>query len=178
MTVKPDNMQYAIGAYAVASLHKRPKQIWEIFAGQGKSRCIASAALYALGETACENVHFVFPTAHLMERDQQTYKVHFDCTDHQDHVHYHVDFAFETEKGDLIIVDEADYFIYDDPEAFYQFQLNKRVIGFTATASRKDIKGLERSVFECMKFHEATYWPSGVPKPYIDYSLRGIDVSR
>ncbi len=74
MGVKPDNMQYSIAAYAVASLHKRPKQVWEIFAGQGKSRMIASAALDALVETNTGNVHIVFPTAHLMKRDQNTYK--------------------------------------------------------------------------------------------------------
>ena len=30
-------------------------------------------------------------------------------------------------------------------------------------------------MFECMKFNEATYWPSNEPKPYIDYSLRAAD---
>jgi len=51
------------------------------------------------------------------------------------------------------------------------------VIGFTATPSSKAIKGLERSVFETMKFHEATYWPKNEAVPFVDYSLRAVDVS-
>lgn len=98
-------------------------------------------------------------------------------TDFEKNVHYHDDLIFESEKGDLIIIDEVDHFIYGDTKQFYFFQQNKKIIGFTVTASTKEIKGLERSVFECIKFHEATYWPSGVPKPYIDYSFRGVDVS-
>lgn len=67
--VKPDNMQYSIAIYAVASLHRRPKQLWMIHAGQGKSRIIAAAAFHALTESNINNVHIVYPTAHLMERD-------------------------------------------------------------------------------------------------------------
>jgi len=51
------------------------------------------------------------------------------------------------------------------------------VIGFTTTASSKGIDDLERSAFETMKFNEATYWPKNVPVPFVDYSLRAIDVS-
>ena len=92
--------------------------------------------------------------------------------DYEEKVHYHDGLDFETEKGDLIIIDEVDYFIYGDTKDFYEFQLNKRIIGFTATASTKEVKGLERTVFETMKFNEATYWPSNEPKPLIDYSYR------
>lgn len=71
--LKPDNMQWAIGAFAVASVHRKPKQVWQIFAGQGKSRIIAAAATYALTEKDVPNVHFVYPTAHLKVRDKGSY---------------------------------------------------------------------------------------------------------
>ena len=29
-------------------------------------------------------------------------------------------------------------------------------------------------MFDCMKFHEATYWPSSEPKPFVDYHMRCI----
>ena len=72
--LKPDNMQYSIATYAVSSLHRRPKQMCQIFAGQGKSRIIATAAIHALTERDIPNVHIVYPSAHLMERDKRSYE--------------------------------------------------------------------------------------------------------
>ena len=51
------------------------------------------------------------------------------------------------------------------------------MLGFTATASTKATGARERSVFECMKFNEATYWPKNVAVPFVDYSLRTVDGS-
>ena len=68
--IRPDRMQFSLATFAVASLHRHPKQLWKFFSGQGKSRIVATAALYALNETIIENVHIVFPTAHLMVRDK------------------------------------------------------------------------------------------------------------
>ena len=95
-------------------------------------------------------------------------------TDFEECAHYHSDLDFEPKKNSIIIIDEIDYFIYGDTGHFYSFQLKQRIIGFTATASSKEIQGLERSVFETMKFNEATYWPSSEPKPFIDYYLSYI----
>ena len=74
---KPDNMQHSIAVFAVASLHRRPKQLWTIYGGQGKSRIIAAAAMHALNEEKVENVHFVFPSRHLMKRDEKAFENHF-----------------------------------------------------------------------------------------------------
>ena len=41
--------------------------------------------------------------------------------DYEDNVIYHDDLDFETEKGDLIIIDEIDSFIYGDTKDFYEF---------------------------------------------------------
>ena len=46
--VRPDNMQTSIAMFAVASLQRRPKQLWQVPSGQGKSRILATAALHAL----------------------------------------------------------------------------------------------------------------------------------
>ena len=47
-SIKPDRMQEAIAIFAIASLHKRPKQLWQIVSGQGKSRIIATVGLVAI----------------------------------------------------------------------------------------------------------------------------------
>lgn len=109
-----------------------------------------------------------------MDRDEAAFESFFILTDFEENVHYHDSLVFETGKGDLVIIDEADYFIYNDPDAFYKFQQNKKVLGFTATASNKNTNGLERMVFNSMNFKEATYWPTAIAKPFIDYSLGGI----
>jgi len=66
---RPDHMQFSMATFAVHSLHRHPKQLWKFFSGQGKSRIVATAALYALTERDIPNVHIVFPMAHLMVRD-------------------------------------------------------------------------------------------------------------
>ena len=161
--------------YAIACRYKHPKQLWQLHAGQGKSRIIAAAALYALNETEIQNVHVVFPTTHLMERDKQAFEKYFYFAGKEDAVHYNDDLKFESVKGDLVIIDEVDHSIYNIPEEFFKFQQTKYIIGFTATASLKETSGLERSVFVGMNFHEATYWPSSEKTPFIDYQLRAIE---
>ena len=44
--VSPDTLQYAIAGYAMESLTKELKQMWEIMSGLGKTRIIHTAALY------------------------------------------------------------------------------------------------------------------------------------
>ena len=63
------------------------------------------------------------------------YDSYFFVTNHEDEVHYHEDLEFDIERGDLVVIDEVDHFIYDNPEKFFQFQLGKKILGFTATAS-------------------------------------------
>jgi len=99
----------------VASIHNRKKQLWQIYGGQGKSRIMAAAGAHALTKTIISHVHFVFPTAHLMERDKGLYIRFFDLMDLEEKVHYYDNLDFDTEKGDLVIIDEVDHFIYDDP---------------------------------------------------------------
>jgi len=43
----------------------------------------------------------------------------------EERIHYHDDLNFDATKNDIVIIDEADYFIYEDPEAFFKFQANK-----------------------------------------------------
>ena len=114
-------MQESIAIFAIASLHKRPKQLWQIVAGQGKSRIIATAGLHALAETKTSDVHFVFPSKHLMERDKKLFEPWLYMTDFEGSAHYHSDLDFEPKKNSIIIIDEIDYFIYGDTGDFYSF---------------------------------------------------------
>lgn len=48
---------------------------------------------------------------------------------------YHVGYEFEPEQGDLVIIDEADTFMFENPCKFQQFIAKIPCICFTATTA-------------------------------------------
>lgn len=101
-----------MGKFAICILPKNKKQLYSLHAGTGKSRIQATIALYALLANTAEKVHFVFPNDHLMNRDQRLYKAYFELSSFSVRVFYHMSLDFESTSKDLIIMDEADYFIF------------------------------------------------------------------
>jgi hypothetical protein len=85
--------------------------------GQGKSRITATAAAIALTLDMFTKVHLVFENKHLMERDQQDFEDYWillSCEDNK--IEYHVGLDFKPAAGELVIIDEADTFIFSKTE--------------------------------------------------------------
>jgi len=61
-------------------------------------------------------------------------------------VEYHIDLNFQVNDGELVIIDEADFLIYDDPEKFRDFAAKCACICFTATPDDQDPLGMEIKV--------------------------------
>lgn len=60
-------------------------------------------------------VHMVYLNHHLCERDKADSSQMFELFSFEDKVKYHIGCDFEPKTNELIIIDEADAFIFADP---------------------------------------------------------------
>ena len=97
----------------------RKNQAWTLQAGVGKSRIIAVAAMIALSRHLVSKVHILVPNVQLKQREEHDFEDLFKSANVKDKVHYYSNLDFEADKSDLIVVDEADWFINDNPEVFF-----------------------------------------------------------
>ena len=59
-------------------------------------------------------------------------------------VHYHSDIKFTPILNSVILVDECDDLVFNDPQAFMKFTRNRAVICLTATCADNVERGIER----------------------------------
>jgi hypothetical protein len=78
-------------------------------------------------------VHIVIPGESLKNRDLDDFKDFFENNDLSEKVLYHTDIAFSRKLGDLVLIDEADSFIYKDPKTFKTFISTHHTVCFSAT---------------------------------------------
>ena len=83
-------------------------------------------------------------------------------------VTYLSDLSFQSEQTDLILLDEADFFIYENPKNFQKAFEGRTVIGFTATSKNQRATSLERQVlsslgFKLASYHEDNHEDQGIP---------------
>jgi len=72
---------------------------------------------------------------------------------------YHSNPEFESSQAEIVIVDEADYFILRDPNLFLtKFKQNK-VICLTATPQKDEQDSIENQVLTDLKFKLFQFWP-------------------
>ena len=86
---RPDNLQYAVAAFAMTGITKHQRQLWSLPGGTGKSRIMACAGLYALLEAEVPAIHFVFHTKLLMGRDKRNFGRYWLVTGNVNNVYFH-----------------------------------------------------------------------------------------
>lgn len=62
-------------------------------------------------------------------------------------------------NGALVIVDEADTLMYDNPSLFHAFIQGNCCIAFTATPDDGDTKSVEATILKHMSFKRFDYTP-------------------
>lgn len=124
----------------------------------GKSRVISTLALMLLLNTNV-NVHIVIPIGALLNRDKSQFKHYWTVSNTTERVHYHQSFDFSVRKNDVILVDEADYLIFKNPEAFYRSASQAPTISMTASKPSDMIDSLEDTVLDHLKMQSYAYEP-------------------
>ncbi|CDW79640.1 UNKNOWN [Stylonychia lemnae] len=153
--IKPNSKQFALAQYCVAKLYSSRRQLWVIHSGQGKSRISASNAMITLLCGSVTRIHMVFPNEELKERDRADFQNLFLFqTEGEDMISYHVGIDFIQIDNSLIIVDEANYFMFEDPPKFKLFLQNSPYICFTATPANSIV---EKNVAAELKFEQYSY---------------------
>ena len=110
--------------------------------GAGKSRIVAQIASMALKQNLSRHVIIVFCHPDLKERDEQIYKSYFTTLfsfikDRLSYVDSLNELKEKITKDCLVILDEADLFIYDQAAEFKEFQqtFTGKLIALTGTPS-------------------------------------------
>ena len=93
--------------------------MWDLLGGMGKSWVVATIGLMLLLTTEYNMVHFVYATEALKIREMQELDDYWIKSNTSGRVHYHTDFNFQMNEGDVIISDEADYLMFNDTEGFF-----------------------------------------------------------
>ena len=103
-------------------------------------------------------VHMVFDNGHLLNRDRVDFQDYWLLLSYDsDKIQYHTGFDFQVGLNELVIVDEADALMFNDPIKFQQFTSDCACICFTATPDNQQAKGLEARVVTSMKFEKFYY---------------------
>ena len=103
-------------------------------------------------------VHIVFENEHLLNRDRVDFEDYWLLLSYEsDKIEYHVGCDFQVGQHELVIVDEADALMFNDPIKFQQFTSDCVCICFTATPDNQQAKGLEARVVASMKFEKFYY---------------------
>jgi len=96
------------------------------------------SCLIALKTSIVEKVHLVFDNIHLLERDKVDFNDLWTQAGCSDKIKYHVGCDFMPEENSLILVDESDLVMFEQPKSFADFINGKFCICFTATPNNCD----------------------------------------
>ena len=112
-----------------------------------------------------------------MKRDQEAFRFYWDVLG--DRVHFQVGLDFAPKPEDVIVVDEADYFIFSDLTVFLDKIKYNPTICFTATIDNDDKQGVERSLIQAWKFqlYDTTLDLAGKIAPEITSTINGSSAS-
>ena len=119
----------------------------------GKSRilgCIATILL--LKHTSIKRCHIVFPNQLLKDRDEKILENLFKLASIEKKIKYHCDLKFKSYPGEIILIDEADEFIFTDPKLFNKATEGRKVMCLTATVDDHKEESLERALISKLGF--------------------------
>jgi hypothetical protein len=137
--------------------------------GQGKSRIAAWIALMALIVGKFDQVHLVFTNDVLLLKDSEPFEQLWKMGCVEDKIFHHPQMPdHQVSQGSLIIFDEADEHIYNNPHFFEKFVGDRKCVCLTATcggteraqaAEYEILKSLKFKVYEHFKEDESLNKP-------------------
>jgi len=158
-------MQEAISAYASASLLVDKWQMWQLVCSIGKSRIIHGIGLMLLSTKAVKGVHIVIPNKALLQRDIGDFADYWCLGAFEGKVHYHEDLNFRHGKTDVLLIDEADQLIFEDPMLLRKALKHSPALCFSATPPNSGQQTLEMEIYQHLGFKLRSYWPKALARP-------------
>jgi hypothetical protein len=96
-------------------------------------------------------VHISYENEALLSRDKQDFESLWIVLGCVDKINYHIGCNFDTQEGDLVIVDESDTATFNTPDNFIKLTNDRACICFTATPDNCDGKGVEAKMISALK---------------------------
>lgn len=96
----------------------------------------------------------MFDNEHLMKRDQTDFSPYWELLGLQERVEYHVKYPFTLAVNELVIVDEADAIMFENPLEFKEFISKTACLCFTATPASSSV---EKKVADALQFKQYNY---------------------
>jgi hypothetical protein len=95
-----------------------------------------------------------------LERDRQDFELFWLLLGYEEgqEVEYRVGIDFEAKEGELVIIDEADCFIFNSPDNFIKLVKESACICFTATPDNKDPDGVEARLLSTFGIAKYNYF--------------------
>ena len=93
----------------------------------------------------------VYPTEYLLQRDLSIFQKYWNFNKVKERVIYHFGLEFDKNVNNLIIVDESDALLFEQPKLFNDFISKNPCICLTATPGN-DSDGVEKKVLEHLGF--------------------------
>ena len=168
-------MQEAISAYAAVALQENKWQVWQLICSFGKSRIIHGVGLMLLNMKAFSRVHIVIPNTALMQRDIKDFADYWCFGGFEGNVLYHEGLNFKHGKNDVLLIDEADLLIFEDPMLLKKALKQSAAICFTATPPQSGQQSLERKIYDHLSLKSYEYWPQALAKPQNTRLVKTVD---
>ena len=125
---------------------------------------MAFGALLGVKTCMFKKVHLIYANKHLMERDKADFEDLWRLAECQNNVEYRVGYDFEPEENSLILIDELDRLMFNEPKNFKKFIEKKFCVCFTAAPSNCDQQGVEAEAVKALGFKQYNYLIDQVPR--------------
>lgn len=135
MKDRPTEMQEALACYMTAMVEQKRHQLWELQASIGKSIIKSVTGLRAIDIGLCTKVHHVTANLSLQHRDTEDFKDMLALAGFSNKVEHHHTLDFAVGHAQLVIIDEADRFIFSEPHRLVKLMKKCKVICLTATTT-------------------------------------------
>jgi len=87
-----------------------------------------------------------------MDRDRAHFEAYWILAGATDRVTYHIGLNFEKNVGDILVIDEADLFIFSNAIRFIEAVGSHRCLCLTGTPDNCDEDGVERLILQALNF--------------------------
>jgi hypothetical protein len=81
-----------------------------------------------------------------MKKDKDDFRDLWTLSNLEDKITYHENIDFELVEDELVIFDEADEYIYEDPKAFLEFISEHMCVCLTATSGGQNQEAAEKTI--------------------------------
>ena len=126
-------MQEAIACYITAMVEQKQHQLWQLETSMGKSILKSDVGLRALDLGLSNKIHHVTSNQSLQNRDAEDFQDMLTMSGFGNKVESHHSLNFTVGPAHLVIIDEADKFIFSEPQKLAKLMKKCLVVCLTAT---------------------------------------------